>query len=64
MSLPAELSEALKDIEELETAMRERLCRQLREAIERLKARPHWPLLKPFIRSILRGYLEECGVEL
>lgn len=63
MSLAAELSEALKDIEELEAAVKERVCAQLRETIEKLKARPHYALLKPFIRRILREYLEECGVE-
>ena len=63
MALPP-VNQMLGDIEELEKELRRRMCAQVREMVEKMKAKPTYPFLKPFIRSYLGDLLSECEVEL
>ena len=53
-----------RDLEEMERYLSQRICEEIRKAVERMKSNPHYPILKPFIRAAFREYIEECKVEL
>ena len=63
-ALRRQVETEIETLEELAGHLEARMCETLRESIERLKRKPSYPLLKPFIRRTLGELLDSCGIEL
>ena len=62
--MSVDVAEVLGDLTAVTEEIERRVCSSLREAIERLKKRPHYNLMKPFIRAALGDLIKECKLEL
>lgn len=63
MSVPS-VDAILGDLDEVERELKKRMCAQVRAVIEKMRRKPTYPMLKPFIRAYLGELISECGVEL